>query len=104
MYIDLGVLVVVLVLLVMFNRRFSSFVFGVGMVDLFLRIFTLIKNNIGLEDVSTVIDKYIPESIISIIGKYTSGVLFTILCWFFIAIMIIFLFYVARIFFSKKKF
>lgn len=104
MYIDLGILIVVLILLVMFNRRFSSFVFGVGMVDLFLRIFTLIKNNIGLSDVSAVIDKYIPESIISIIAKYTSGIIFTVLCWFFITIMIVFLFYVARIFFSKKKF
>ena len=66
MYIDLIVLIVLILLVIMFFKRFSSFVFFVAIVDIFLRILTFIKNNMGLKDVSAIIGKYIPESIISI--------------------------------------
>lgn len=104
MYIDLIVLIILLLLVIMFMRRFSSFVFFIAIVDIFLRILTFIKKNIGLPDVSNLIDKYIPESIIAIINKYTSGTIATILEWSFIVIMIIFLSYIVKIFINKKKF
>ena len=74
MYIDLIVLVVGLILVIMFFRRFSSFVFFMAIVEIFLRILTFNKKNISLKDVSNIIDKYIPESIFSIIDNYTSQI------------------------------
>ena len=74
MYIDLIVLVVLIFIVVMFFKRFSSFVFFMAIVDIFLRILTFVKNNIGLPDVAALINKYIPESIIAIIDKYTSTI------------------------------
>ena len=62
-----------------------------------------IKNNIGLPDVSALIGKYVPESIIGIINKYSSGIVNTILQWAFVIIMIIFLSYIIKIFIHKKK-
>ena len=103
MYIDLIVLIVLILLVMMFFKRFSSFVFFVAIVDIFLRILTFIKNNIGLKDVSAIIGKYIPESIISIIHKYSNGLVTTILDWAFVVIMIIFLSYIIKIFMKKKK-
>lgn len=105
MYIDLIVLIVLMVVVIMFFKRFSSFVFFVAIVDIFLRIVTFIKHNIPLSDVSSLLDKYIPESILSIINKYTSSIplLNTILNWAFIVIMIIFLSYIIKIFIHKKK-
>ena len=103
MYIDLIVLIVLILLVIMFFKRFSSFVFFVAIVDIFLRILTFIKNNMGLKDVSAIIGKYIPESIISIIHKYSSGLVATILDWTFVVIMIIFLSYIIKIFMKKKK-
>ena len=62
-------------------------------------------NNIGLPDVAALINKYIPESIIAIIDKYTATIpiLNGILRWAFVIIMMIFLSYIVKIFINKKK-
>ena len=103
MYIDLVVLVVLILIVIMYYRRFSSFVYFVAIVDIFLRILTFIKNNVGLPDLAAVIDKYIPESVLAIVGNYTDGIIYTIIAWAFIVIMSIFLFYNTKFFIKKKK-
>ena len=103
MYIDLVVLVVLILVVIMYFRRFSSFVYFVAIVDIFLRILTFIKNNIGLPDLAAVIDKYLPESVLAIVGNYTDGIIYTIIAWAFIVIMSIFLFYNTKFFIKKKK-
>ena len=103
MYIDLVVLIVLLVVVVMFFKRFSSFVYFVAIIDIFLRLLTFIKNNIGLPDLAAVIDKYLPESVLAIVGNYTDGIIYTIIAWAFIVIMSIFLFYNTKFFIKKKK-
>lgn len=103
MYIDLVVLIVLIVVVIMFFKRFSSFVFFIAIVDILLRILTFIKNNIGLPDVSALIGKYIPESIPAIIARYTTGIFYTITIWAYVIIMAIFLSYIIKIFWKKKK-
>ena len=105
MYIDLIVLIALLIFGVLFSKRFYSFVFFIAFIDIFLRIITFIKNNIGLKDVSNIIGKYLPESIIDIINKYTSNIeiLNIILKWGFVIIMCIFLYYIAKIFWKRKR-
>ena len=103
MYIDLVVFIILLVLVVIFFRRFSSFVYFIAIFDIFLRILTFIKNNIPLDDVAAIIDKYIPESLLGIAANYTSGLVYTIISWAFIIIMIIFEFYIIKFFIKKKK-
>ena len=103
MYIDLIVLIILLIIIVMFFQRFDSFILFVGILDIFLRILAFIKNNIGLKDISQVIGKYLPESIFDLIGKYTNGIIQIILKWIFVGFMVIFLFYVTKIFIKKKK-
>jgi len=104
-YIDLIVLIVLIILVLMFFQRFSSFVFLMAIIDIFLRILAFIKNNIGLKDVAYVIGKYLPESIFDIINKYTGSIplLCTILKWAFVVIMCFFLSYIIKIFLKKKK-
>ena len=103
MYIDLILLIILMIVVIMFFKRFSSFVFFLAIFDIFFRILTFIKLNIPLQDVATVMDKYIPTGILGIISKYTSGIFTTIFDWAYVIIMAIFLFYVTRIFFKKKK-
>ena len=103
MYIDLIVLIILLIIIVMFFQRFDSFILFVGILDIFLRILAFIKNNIGLKDISQVIGKYLPESIFDLIDKYTNGIIQIILNWIFVVFMVIFLFYVTKIFIKKKK-
>lgn len=103
MYIDLVVLIILILVVIMFFKRFSSFVFFMAIIDIFLRILTFIKNNIGLPDVSALIGKYLPESIFGIIDKYSIGLVNLILKWAFVVIMAIFLSYIIKIFIHKKK-
>ncbi len=104
MYIDLVVLIALIVVVVMFFKRFSSFVFLMAIIDMILRILTFIKENIGLPDVKALLDKYIPISIFGIIDKYTTDTINILLKWAFVLIMCIFVYYVIKIFISKKKF
>lgn len=103
MYIDLIILAVLCVIVVMFFKRFSSFVFFIAIFDIFFRILAFIKENIPLQDVAAVMDKYLPTGILGIIHQYTSGIFATILSWCYVVLMMIFLFYITRIFISKKK-
>lgn len=103
MYIDLIALILLMLVVIMFFKRFSSFVFFVAIFDIFFRILTFIKLNISLPDVVAIMNKYIPTGILGIISKYTDGIFTTILSWAYVIIMTIFLFYVTKIFFKKKK-
>ena len=103
MYIDLIVLAVLILVVVMFFKRFSSFVFFLAIIDILLRILTFVKNHIGLPDVSALIGKYVPVSIPGIIDKYTTGTVNILLQWVFVIFMCIFLSYIIKIFMKKKK-
>lgn len=103
MYIDLILLIILMVVVIMFFKRFSSFVFFIAVFDIFFRILTFIKLNIPLADVAAIMDKYIPTGILGIISRYSSGIFTTILNWAYVIIMMIFWFYVTKIFFKKKK-
>ena len=105
MYIDLIVLIILVIVALMFFRRFSSFVFLMAIIDLFLRILAFIKNNIGLSDVSQIIGKYLPESMFDIIDKYTYSIptLCIVIKWAYVCLMIVFLVYITKIFLKGKK-
>lgn len=104
MYIDLILLIVIIVAVVMYFRNFSSFVFIVAITDILLRVLAFIRSNIGLPDLKAFLEKYFPDSIFSIIDKYTHGDISIILKWLFVIIMIFFLYYVIKVWLKKKKF
>ena len=89
MYIDLLVLIVGLIIVLMFFKRFSSFVFFMAIIEIFLRILAFIKNNIGLDDVAAIIGKYL------FIKYYIKMVL----CWYYGYILIVY----SKNIFKKEK-
>ena len=99
---DLVVVVILLLIVVLAFKTFSSFVYFTAIIDLFFRIMTLIRYNIGIKEISDFIGNYIPESIPSIFAKYSSGVFYTLLIWGYIILMIIFLVYITKTFMKKK--
>lgn len=102
MYIDLVVLLVILAVVIFFFKRFSSFVYSIAIIDIFLRILTFLKNN-TVPELKALIGKYFPESVASIIGKYSDGIFYTILMWAYVIIFAIFLGYITIYFINKKK-
>ncbi len=102
MYIDVIVLLILLGIVIFLFRKFSSFVYAFAIIDIFLRILTFIRDN-SVPELKSLIGKYFPESIASIIGHYSSGVLYTILMWIYVIIFAIFLGYVTKYFIKKRK-
>lgn len=103
MYIDVIIVVGLLLVSVIFYRRFSSFIYSFAIIDIFLRILAFLRNNLEVPIIRDFISKYLPESIPSIIAKYTNDLLYSILMWCVAIIYIIFLYYLTIYFIHKKK-
>ena len=102
MEIDVVLLIVLIVAGVCFFRKLDSSVYYIASLDIFFRILTFIKNNLGSKEISTFISKYFPESLPGVIDKYTDGVLYTILMWVYVAMFAVFLFYTVKILWKKR--
>lgn len=103
MYYDLIFLLVLLLVLVFIYRSFSSFVYGVAIIDIFLRVVSFLKNHLGIKDFKIWADKYVGASIEDIINTYTSGAFRDVLIWVYVIIYSVFLFYTVRYFWKRKK-
>ena len=102
MNVDVVILIVLIVAGICFFRKLDSSVYYVASLDIFFRILTFIKNNLGSKDVSSFISKYFPESIPGVIDKYTDGIVCTILMWVYVAMFALFLFYTVKILWKKR--
>ena len=100
---DLLIFIIIVVLVVCFFRKFSSFIYIVGIIDLILRILTLIDSNINWPTVNAFIEKYIPGSILTIITNNTTGIISTLAIWAYIVCLGIFVYYIFRIFLKKRR-
>lgn len=102
-YIDLVVLIVLIVFVIIYSKRFQTYIFGFGMIDILFRILNIINGYIPVKEIRTFIETYIPASVPSVINKYTSSTFNTVLIWAYVVIMAIFLYYVVMVFVKRKK-
>lgn len=103
MYIDLIVLIVAIVFVVIYSKRYQTYVFGFGMIDILFRILNIIKGFIPIKDVQKLITTYIPASVPDVINKYTKDIVNSVLILVYVVIMAIFLYLVIKIFIKRKK-
>ena len=99
---DAIIFIILLVVVIIFFKKFSNTVFFVAIFDMILRILTFLRDN-TFKEVKDFFGKYLPENIPHIIGKYTEGIIYTILLWLYVIIMMTFLYYVIRIFIKRIK-
>jgi len=99
---DVVLLIILIVAGICYFRRLDSSVYFIASVDIFFRILTFIKNNLGVEEISTFISKYFPESIPGVIYKYTDGILSDVLVWIYVIMFGVFLFYTIKILWKKR--
>lgn len=99
---DAIIVIILLIVVGFYFRRFDKVIMGIGIVDIFLRIFNYLINNIQINGISEYIEKYLPVSIPAIINHYTSDVIASILMWVYVICMGVFLFYNIRYFIRKK--
>lgn len=101
----MDVLVIILVIaavIVMIFKKFSSFVYYVCLVDIFLRILDFLASNIPLNFISNFINTYFPNSVFNIVEMYTDGIFTTVLIWILVLLYAVLDFYLIRTFWKKN--
>lgn len=96
------IIIIILIVVGVYFRKVDKIVMGVAIIDIFLRLFNYIISNIQINGISEYIEKYLPASIPSIIGNYTTDIIYNILMWLYVICMAIFLGYTVKYFFKKK--
>ena len=99
---DAVIIIILLVVVGFYFKRFDKIIMGIGIVDIFLRIFNYLVNNIQINGISEYVEKYLPASIPAIINNYTKDMIADMLMWVYVICMGIFLFYCVRYFIRKK--
>lgn len=99
MYIDLIIIIVLLIAVIVIFRRFSSFVYAMAIVDIFLRIMDFLRVKVPLAE----LERIFPSSIPAILDKYTNDILLDILLWAYVFIYACFLVYITNYFIHKRK-
>lgn len=104
MYIDLVLLVIIVLAVIFFFKRFSSFVYLVCSLDILYRLLHFLADNLKVEELKTLIHKYIPSSVSNMIGNYTGtdNVFYIIVIWSMFVLYCILLFYIIRILVRRK--
>lgn len=100
---DLIIIVILVAFTFVFFRRIDNVVYIICIIDLFLRIINKINSLLNISALNDIVSKYLPSSILGIINNYSSGIINNILVWFYIAIYVVFLGYLIKYFFKKKK-
>lgn len=103
MYIDLIIFIILIAAVIFFFRRFSSFVYLVCALDIFYRLLHFLADNLGVSELTALINKYVPETVPKMIGNYVgTGLIYTIVLWLMFGLYCILLFYIVRILVKRK--
>ena len=100
---ELAVILVLVIISFIYFRNVNSVIYTICSVDIFFRIVTKVETLISVDKYSFYVNKYIPGSIMSLIDKYTSGILNTVFVWIYLGIYLIFLILVIKSLFNKKR-
>ena len=100
---DLIIIGILIIATIIFFRKFSNVVYIICIIDIFLRILNQLDVLLGVPEFSNLVNKYFHSSMQNIINSYSSGIINVVLSWILLGIYVVFLFYVIRTFFRKKK-
>ncbi len=99
---DLAVLLILVILVVILFKDIKFLVYLIGIIEIFFRIVHYIGDHLGIGELNSLINNYLPSSIFNIIDKYSSGIIYDILSWVLVGAFIAFLYYLIRYFIKKK--
>lgn len=99
---DLIIILVLLAVIVFFFRDFKHTAYFFGIIEIFLRLIHFLADHLGVAEFSKFINKYIPNSLFTMLGKYANGLLYEILMWGLFAYFCALLVYLVIYFFKRK--
>ena len=98
----LVVILIIFIVLVVLRRNIKWGIYVVGTAELFFRLIHLIGDNLGVAELNSLINRWIPESLFSVAATYTSGIIYMILFWVIVVILFWFLIYLFKYLFGGK--
>ena len=96
------IILVIAAFIIMFLKRFKSFVYYIAFADIFLRILDFIANNLPIKFLSDFLNTYFPNSVEHIINIYSSGIFTTVLLWLLLILYIIFDGFLLKALWNRK--
>ena len=99
---DLAVLLILIIIVVLVLKDVKWVTYLIGIVEIFLRLIHYIGDNLKIASLNNFINEYFPTSIFTIIGKYSSGVVYDILSWVLVLFLIWFLIYLVKYLFGCR--
>ncbi len=99
---DLIVFLVLVVLVVFLLKDIKWVTYLIGIVEIFLRLVNYIGNHLGISELESFINKYIPDSLFTILAKYSSGLFYDILSWILVLFLVWFLIYLVNALFRGR--
>lgn len=102
MYLDLVVVLIVIIIGLVKYKKFSSYIYLFAFTDICFRVLNYINSQIYLNGVHEFVNQYIPSSIYSVIVKYTTDLIETVLIWVYVGFFVVFLYYTLQILLKKK--
>ena len=99
---DLAILVILIVVVVIMFRDIKWVSYLIGILELFFRLLHYIGDNLGVAELNSLIDAYLPTSTFSIVANYTTGAVYTVLAWIIVAFLCMFLYHNIKYFISKR--
>lgn len=100
---DAFIVLLVVIIIICFScykRSVQTAAYGIAAFDLLLRILNFVARNVKIKEVSSFFAPW-PNSLLSVMYKYTRGMVYDILSWSFVLLMIYFLVLTLIIFFKK---
>ena len=98
---DLIIILVLIAVIVFFFRDFKHTAYFFGIIEIFFRLVHFVGDHIHIPELSKFIDKYIPSSLFTMLGKYANGLLYEILMWGLFAYFCALLVYLIMYFFKR---
>lgn len=95
------IILIILILVLLFKRTFSSAIYAIVIVDIFLRLIDFLRNYVRFTGEVGNFLNHIPSSLNAVIAHSTSGVIETILLWAIFVVYVIFEYYIFAYFLRK---
>lgn len=99
---DIIIFLVLIIIVLLIFRDTSVIVYFIGTADVALKLIHFIKVQLGIKEVTSFVNTYIPSSVMGIIESSTSGLATSLLAWLYIAVMIMFVVYLCRYIFKLR--
>lgn len=99
---DLAVFLILLVLVIVLLKDIKWVTYLIGIVEIFLRLIHYVGDHLGIPELESFVNRIFPSSLFSVLGKYTSGIVYDIFAWILIIFLVWFLIYLINSLFRGR--